>query len=136
MSQSVYRSIEEGPRGELSWSERWEGADRGLIVCWEVGRRLGREKPKLAASAKRGELPKLGWKGGVFELKEEEPDPPPKIKWKYGTLSYLAKWQGLRDEDLEINLSEEREITCSSTGVRVVFTGDLDKFRDAEKPLL
>lgn len=125
MSQRVFRSIEEAPRGELSFSERWRGEDRGLIVCWEVGRRESQERPELAEKARRGELPKLGWKGGLV------PDPPPNKEWQYGTLNYLAKWQGLRGENLDIDLSEDREIVCSATGVRVVFTGDLDKFRDA-----
>jgi hypothetical protein len=125
MSQRVYRSIEEEPRGDVSWQERWRGEDRGLIVCWEVGRGLAQERPEVAASARHGELPKLGWKGGI-------PLPTPKYKWKYGTLNYLAQWQGLRGEDLDIDLSEEREIVCSRTDIRVIFTGDLDKFLEPE----
>ena len=128
MNQRVYRSNQEEPRPTLPWSERWEGEDGGLIVCWEVGRRKRQEQPELAERARRGELPKLGWKGGVV------PDPPPKVKWKYGTMKYLAQWLGLRGEDLDIDLTEDREVTCSRTGVRVVFTGDTDRFRDAEEP--
>lgn len=125
MSKRVFRSTEEEPRGGLPWSERWRSEDRGLIVCWEVGRRMSQEQPELAVRARRGQLPKLGWKGGLA------PEPTPKMDWKYGTLNYLAQWQGLRGEDLDIDLSEERAIVCSETGVRVVFTGDLGKFRDA-----
>lgn len=65
MAQRIHRSISEAFRESLSIGERWNGPDKGLISCWEVGRRLTKCAPELAASAKRGELPELGWKGGV-----------------------------------------------------------------------
>ena len=40
MNQHIFRSYQEPDRGKLSWSERWEGEDKGLITCWEVGREL------------------------------------------------------------------------------------------------
>ena len=46
-------------------NERWHRSDKGLITCWEVGRRKAENYPDLARRAKKGELPILGWKGGV-----------------------------------------------------------------------
>ena len=110
-------------RKKLSWEETWEGNDRGLIFCWEVGRNLRQNNPDLAKLAVKGELPVLGWKGGIEkELKKKE---------KFGTLNYLAQWQGLRGEDLDIDLREEPEVTCSRTGVKVIFTNDLKKYGNA-----
>ena len=61
----VTRSIHTPIRPTLSWHETWEGPDRGLIKCWEVGRRLAADNPALADLCKAGELPVSGWKGGV-----------------------------------------------------------------------
>ena len=108
-------------RKNPTFEERWRGADRGLITCWEVGRRLRGEHPDIAKQAEAGELPPLGWKGGV--------EKPLKIGHKIGTLFYLAQWQGLRGEDLDIDLEQEYERVCTRTGVRVLFTGDLKKYR-------
>ena len=123
MSQRLYSSIKEPLRKELTWEERWKGDDRGLISCWELGRELRDENPELAKCAENGELPVLVWKGGVEKRLKK--------KIKYGTLSYLAEWQGLRGEDLNIDLSEEREIICSKTGMKVIYTGDVEKYCNA-----
>ena len=123
MYQRIYRSIRESVRKELSWEQRWNGPDQGLITSWEVGRKLSEKKPKLAERAKKGELPVLGWKGGVGKkIKKKE---------KYGTLFYLAQWQGLRGEDLDIDLSKEIELICSKTGMKVIYTGDVKKYGNA-----
>lgn len=117
MSQKVFRSYEEPDREEPSWAERWKGYDEGLITCWEVGRRLRAKEPELAKRAEKGELPVLSWKGGVDkEIQKVE---------KQGTLFYLAQWQGLRGNNLEIDPSRELELTCSKTGMRVIFTKNL-----------
>ncbi len=81
---------------------------------------MARKKPELAERAKRGELPVSEWKGGVAKkiIKSE----------KYGTLYYLAEWQGLRGDDLDINLSEESELICSRTGMKVIYAGDAQKY--------
>ena len=121
MSYRVYRSINEPNRNALSWDETWKGADSGLIACWERGRERAIENPELADCARRGELPVLAWKGGVEK----------KIKTKkYGTLKYLAQWQGLRGEDLDIHLNKEVEMVCSKTGVLVIFTADARKYAE------
>jgi hypothetical protein len=103
MSNHIYRSYQAPKREGLSWEEQWEGPDRGLIWCWELGRERRKKEPELAARARNGELPLLGWKGGVEQKGKQ--------KKKYGSLYYLAEWQGLRGEDLDIDLSKGREIT-------------------------
>ena len=71
----------------------------------------------------KGELPPLGWKGGVErKLKARE---------KIGTLMYLAQWQGLRGEDLDIDTEAEPQHVCTRTGMRVIFTGDYEKYKNA-----
>ena len=63
------------------------------------------------------------WKGGVEKRL--------KIMEKYGTLNYLAQRQGLRGEDLNIDVSEELELICSKTGMKVIYTGDVKKYGNA-----
>jgi len=77
----------------------------------------------LAAMAERGELPVLPWKGGVAQRTKKGS--------KYGTLWYLAEWQGLRGDDLDIDLDEEVEMTCSKTDMTVTYTLDREKYREA-----
>jgi len=104
-------------------AELWQGEDKGLILCWELGRELRKKEPELANRAENRELPPLGWKGGVERLI--------KAGEKVGTLFYLAQWQGLRGQDLHIDLFEEPMIVCSRTGIKVVFTGDYNKYANA-----
>ena len=120
--QRIYRSYREKKRDGLSWDELWMGHDKGLITCWEVGRKLSKEEPELAERAKKGELPILVWKGGVKKKTNK--------KEKYGSLFYLALWQGLRGDDLNIDLSEESELVCSKTGMKVIYTGDVKKYEN------
>ncbi len=108
------RSISLPIRDGLSWSERWEGSDKGLIWCWERGREKRVEDPGLATRAGKGELAILAWKGGVKEKLQ--------IERKLGTLQYLATWQGLRGEDLDLSLQGECVIVCARTGQVVVFS--------------
>lgn len=122
MINHIFRSYQEHKREGLSWTELWRGNDKGLIACWEVGRDLSVKDPELAERAKNGELPVLGWKGGV--------DKKILKKQKYGTFNYLALWQGLRGDDLNIDLSEEREIICARTGMKVVYTDDAAKYAE------
>ena len=118
----IYRSFSEPGRENLSWQETWNNEDKGLIKNYEVGRILAREQPELAEKCKKGELPTLGYKGGVDKtLKKLE---------KVGALNYIAKWQALRGEDLNLNLDEEIVLTCSKTNMRVTFTMDLEKLKN------
>ena len=123
MSPRIYRSYKEPKREGLSWEELWRGEDRGLVTCWEIGREIREKDPALAERAENGELPVLAWKGGV-DKKIQKTE-------KYGSLNYLAQWQGLRGEDLDIDLSQEPELVCSKTGMRVIYTGDVKKYGNA-----
>jgi len=117
MATYLRRSVDHPIREGRTSSERWEGPDKGLIWCWERGRQKRDEEPELAARAKKGELIVLAWKGGVEEKL--------RIEKKPGTLNYLATWQGLRGEDLDIALEEERVIVCSKTGQAVLFSAKI-----------
>lgn len=94
-----------------------------MITCWEVGRRLAEQQPALAEATLRGEFPPAGWKGGV--------EKGTKLKKKVGTLRYLAQWQGLRGDNLDIDLEAEAELECSATGVLVCFTNNSAKYSNA-----
>ncbi|WP_236182007.1 MULTISPECIES: hypothetical protein [Pseudomonas] len=120
MSQRIHRQIDTPLRTGLKRDELWEAADKGLIKCWEIGRQRAIRFPDLAQRCRADELPVLGWKGGVSRsLKKNE---------KYGSLKYLAQWQGLRGEDLDIDLGAERVMTCSRTKMVVTFTPDRSKY--------
>ena len=116
----INRSIDEPIREGLSWIELWRSDDAGLIICWEQGRKMRVRFPVLAARATRGELLPLPWKGGVeWPLAEE----------KEGTLQYLAMWQGLRNQDLHIDLLSRVTLTCVRTSQTVIFKNALYALR-------
>lgn len=118
----VHRKIDEPLRQDLSRKDLWEGPDKGLITCWETGRTKAIQDPDLASKAIAGELPVLGWKGGVAKALKKPS--------KYGSLKYLAQWQGLRGEDLNIDLSQEYSYTCTATGMHVTLTQDTSKYEN------
>ena len=99
MDTHLRRSIHEPIREGLSRTELWDGEDGGLIWCWELGRQKRLQDPDLAARAEKGKLVVLAWKGGVQKKL--------KVDKKGGTLYYLATWQGLHGEDLDIALEDE-----------------------------
>lgn len=116
----VRRKITEPIRPRSDWDTAWRGPDKGLFTCWELGRQDQHKQPEVAEAARRNELPLGGWKGGVTRtLKKLE---------KYGTLQYLAHWQGLRNEDLNIDTESEVTLTCTKTGMVVTYTADQSKF--------
>ena len=115
----VTRSVCEPLRAGLNQEQLWGNTERGLITSWEIGRRLASSDPELAQSCLSGHLPPLYWKGGVSrQLKKKE---------KYGSLFYLAAWQGLRGQDLSIDETKEYPLTCSATGMLIVYTPDISK---------
>ena len=83
---------------------------------------MAQKDPTLSERALSGELPVLPWKGGV--------EKPTKKNVKYGPFFYLATWQGLRGEDLNIDMSKEVELVCSRTGMKVIYTGDVEKYAE------
>ena len=117
MGTRLSRSISEPIREGLSWQEMWQGPDNGLIWCWERGRQKRIAERELAMRAEKGELPVLAWRGGVDEKL--------KVEKKAGTLNYLATWQGLRGEDLDIQVDGEVTLVCSRTQQTVVFSARL-----------
>lgn len=124
MTRIIHRSIEEpiSQFFDMSYAVRWQGLDNGLITAWERGRMLREEDPGLAAKAEKGELPILGWKGGVDRTSKYKK----KIK-KDGSLWYLAQWQGLRNEDLNIDLDLEIYMTCPRFKRTVLFSKKVKK---------
>ena len=116
----IQRSVSTPIRVAASWEERWNGADQGLIACWERGRDKKEEDPSLAIKALNGQLVLLPWKGGVEKALKK--------KQKYGSLNYLAMWQGLRGEDLNIDTEDEFALICSVSDMTVIFTNDLAKY--------
>lgn len=119
----IHRSITEPIRDGGTWQERWNSEDNGLIACWERGREKRLEDPVLAVQAAAGQLVVLPWKGGV--------EKSIKKKQKFGTHFYLAMWQGLRGEDLNIDPTEETVLNCTTTGMTVVFTSEIAKYSEA-----
>lgn len=113
----IYRNISEPKRQTTDYDVLWNGEDQGLITSWETGRDKAKSDPGLAARAKNGELVMLGWKGGV--------DKPLKTKNKYGGLLYVAMWQGLRGENLDIDLESEIRMTCTRTSVPITYTSNV-----------
>jgi hypothetical protein len=116
----LHRSISLAIRTDQTWHERWKGPDSGIIASWERGREMSRERPDLAQRASNGELVILPWKGGVEKKL--------KAKRKYGTLCYLAMWQGLRGSDLDIDMGQEATLVCSKTEMSVTYTPDSTKY--------
>ena len=140
MTRRIFRSKDEPIREGLSWVELWKGQDDGLIWCWERGRQYQTETTaepvwkkvkegkswqwrlvqpespaERCARAAKGELVLDGWRGGVKEKLKDS------LK-KNGTLKYLATWQGMRGEDLDIDLDAERIIVCSRCNQAVLFS--------------
>lgn len=130
----IHRSIVEPLRLDPDWEERWRDVTQGLITSWERGREKSIEDPLLASKALKGELPLLPWKGGF---------PPPKVVLgkpvvkkqaqgkKYGVFNYLAMWQGLRGEDLIIDVSKDLELTCTLIKKTVIFTNTYSKYANS-----
>lgn len=116
----ISRSIKKPIRDGMTTEQLWKAGDNGLIASWESGRALSKTEPELAELARNGELPIMGWKGGVSG--------PLKSGKKYGSLRYLAMWQGLRNENLNIDAASETEVTCARTGVTVTYTPDASKY--------
>jgi hypothetical protein len=115
----VSKSISEPIPPVTSWEASWGDLPAGLVTAWNTGRDKVERDPELAEAARTGQLIPLVWKGGVEKkiLKTT----------KYGSMYYLAMWQGLRGEDLNIDLDSEPSITCSATGMTVIFTPDIEK---------
>jgi len=116
MFDVIQRSVHEPIRLNMTWEQYWLGSDRGLIKAWEIGRQLRDHQSEIVVCAERGELPVLPWKGGVEKTTKAA---------KWGSLYYLAQWQGMRGDDLKINTKNETRIVCAKTGVTVTFVDNV-----------
>jgi hypothetical protein len=101
MNSRITRLTSDFRREGLTWEERWEGVDRGLVASWERGQDMQRESPEKA------------------------------VKHKYGSLLYLAMWQGLRGDNLDVDMDRETKVTCTKTKSVVTFTAAQDKVAEA-----
>lgn len=117
----VTHSARNPPPISEDYAVRMEGPDKGLINAWITGLAKRVDAPELAAKATAGELPVLPFRGGV--------EAAIKTKTKVGHLLYVAMWQGLRGEDLQIDTDAELSMTCTRTGVPVLYTMDFEKLR-------
>ncbi|MGK2926488.1 MAG: hypothetical protein ACSLE2_12805 [Lysobacterales bacterium] len=115
MIDRVRRSISEPIRQGQTTDQLWRQEDHGVICTWEQGRRMREEQPGLAERAERGELVPLGWKGGVEKKLKSNAE-------THGCMWYLATWQGIRNEDLDIDFRNSRRLICSKTGQVVRIT--------------
>lgn len=120
----IQRSIHEPIKNFSSWDEQWKGEDLGIISSWQTGREKAITDIDMATQAKNGELMVLCWRGGLEK---------PIKSIKFGSLYYLAMWQGLRGEDLDIDTDKEVSFTCTKTGTTVIYTKDLQKFGNDAK---
>ena len=116
----ITRSVTTPPRQGLDQDTLWKSGDCELIACWERGLEKRQREPELAAKAAAGELVVLAWKGGVEKAIQK--------MHKFGTLNYLATWQGLRGEDLLIDMEKEVMLVCSRSKMLVTFTADRTKY--------
>lgn len=104
--------VESAPVPHQTYAERWEGPDGGLVAAWRQGLLMRELRPDWVQAADQNELPELPWRGGGSEV----------IKGKrMGTWLYLAMWQGLRGEALDINTAEPLEMQCARTRVTTLF---------------
>lgn len=104
------------------------GGGGALEICHTAGKELRVSDPELAGRAERGELPVLTWPGGC-----DAEDCPPRL---FGSLFYLAQWQGLRGEpwhgitgkDKNMSKTIPIGVKCVSSGAVTVFIKDARKF--------
>lgn len=115
----IIHSFNSPPQFQERFEDRINGPDGGIINAWLAGIKHRSDNSPWYKAAEAGELPILPYRGGVEK----------KIKknLKIGVLHYLAMWQGLRGEDLDINTTDEPILTCSKFGVSVQYTLNLSK---------
>lgn len=112
----IHHRHDSPPQAEADFDARMNGPDGGIVNAWLAGRDLRGSRPDLAAAASAGQLPVLPYRGGV--------DRPIKRKDKLGSLLYVAMWQGLRSDDLNVDASKDVQLVCTRHGVPVTFTPD------------
>ncbi len=114
--------------GDSKKFDKHLGMDNALKICHGTGKVIRKSDPELTSRVERGELPVLDWPGGC----DAETSPPR----QFGSLFYLAQWQGLRGEswhgitgeNKNISTTKPIDIKCAATGVVTTFTKDATKF--------
>ena len=113
----VFHPVDAALPAQVTRDERWEGSDRVLICSWSRSLDKAGETPSLREQALRDELMPLAWKGGA--------DKAIKVGKRVGSLHYLAMWQGLRGETLDVDTDCTATLTCPRFQTLVTFTGHL-----------
>ena len=103
-------------RTGLSFEQLFRQEDKGLIKAWEIGRVRATKNPDEGTRAKQGQLLPLIYQGG-FAKKLKETN-------KMGTMHYLAMWQGLRGENLDLDTELRVTLTCTKFQIVVTYSFD------------
>lgn len=111
-------------------SEKQLNLGETLQICHVTGQQLRQTNPVLAVRAEKGELPVLNWPGGHDLAPQAQPSRT------FGSLFYLAQWQGLRGEvwrgltgsDKNMSTTKPVGIVCSASGSFTVFTRDARRY--------
>jgi hypothetical protein len=120
---------EKGRRMRLVDPDLAARAEQGELVTlvWKGGTENLMEiaDPDLVPQAEEGELTSLPLQNGMKSLKldgtQDDRKTPKKPQPLVGSLKYMAMWQGLRNEDLDVALLSKTVITCTKTQRKVVF---------------
>lgn len=123
----LHRHAATPPRQGLTWEQRWQGPDDGLIACWEAGQEMRHARPDEALRAEAGQLLPLPWTGGLYKPLADNTK-------KRGTLYYLAMWQGLRGDDLDIDSSASITLACTLHGSSVLFEDSIPDDNEDDTP--
>lgn len=107
MANPIQRSISEPERIGLDWNAAWQGPDRGLITCWETGRKLAIQIPELAERCRAGEL-------AAAQLERRHARSKRKTK-----PALFTTWP-----------NGKVTLTCTKTGMVITYTGDISKLAD------
>lgn len=83
------------------------------------GNRKGPRRPLVGGESSCGRA--------AFDGLEGRHRKPIKAKTKIGSTFYLATWQGLRGESLDIELGRDVRMTCARTGITFTYTDDLKR---------
>ena len=125
MKPKINISINTPIRKKISYAERWNGLDKGIITAWEVGRELRNTNLSIVQKVAQGELPILVFKGGHKKKLKS-------TTYKYGSMHYLAQLQGIKNLDLAIDLDTDEGLVlvCSKTGMETIFSSNAKNYKD------
>ena len=119
--------------GDSNKYDKALGMGNALEICHTTGKEIRESDPELAGRAEKGELAVLNWPGGC----DAEASPPR----QFGSLFYLAQWQGLRGEpwhgitgnNKNMSTTHPVGIKCAVSGVATIFIKDARKYLSAHE---